>query len=104
MTAKLVYSNFTMLFTGDIEAIAEEQIVKMYRNSNILDCDILKVAHHGSKSSSIDEIVNLVMPKVCVIGVGKDNSYGHPNKDVIARFENIRCESVSNGFEWRNTH
>ena len=100
MTAKLIYGNFSMLFTGDIEAIAEEQIVKMYQNSNILDCDVLKVAHHGSKSSSIDEIVNLVTPKVCVIGVGKDNNYGHPNKDVIARFENLRCKSISNRFEW----
>ena len=89
MTAKLVYGNFTMLFTGDIEAIAEEQIVKMYENRNILDCDILKVAHHGSKSSSIEQIVNLVTPKISVIGVGEDNKYGHPNKDVIGRMEGI---------------
>ena len=90
MTAKLIYGDFTMLFTGDIEAIAEEKIVKMYENSNILDCDVLKVAHHGSKSSSIDEIVERVTPEVSIIGVGKDNKYGHPNKDVIARLENIR--------------
>ena len=89
MTAKLVYKNFTMLFTGDIEAIAEEQIVKMYQNNNILDCDILKVAHHGSKSSSIEEIVDKITPKVSIIGVGSDNKYGHPNKDVISRLENI---------------
>ena len=88
MTAKLVYGKFTMLFTGDIEAIAEEQIVKMYQNNNNLDCDILKVAHHGSKSSSIEEIVGKITPKIAVIGVGKDNKYGHPNKDVIARLQN----------------
>ena len=94
MTAKLVYSNFTMLFTGDIEAIAEEQIVNMYQNTNILDCDILKVAHHGSKSSSIDEIIEKVTPKVSIIGVGADNKYGHPNKDVISRLEGVRSESI----------
>ena len=79
-----------MLFTGDIEAMAEEEIVKMYQNSNSLDVDILKVAHHGSKSSSIDEIVEKVTPKISIIGVGADNKYGHPNKDVINRLENIR--------------
>jgi len=88
ITAKLIYSNFTMLFTGDIEAIAEEQIVKMYQNSNVLDCDILKVAHHGSKSSSIEQIVEKITPKIAIIGVGKDNKYGHPNKDVVARLQN----------------
>jgi len=93
MTAKLVCRDFTMLFTGDIEAIAEEQIVKMYKNSSILDCDILKVAHHGSKSSSTDEIVKKVTPKISIIGVGKDNKYGHPNKDVISRLKNLRKPS-----------
>lgn len=90
ITAKLIYGNFDMLFTGDIEKMAEEKIVKMYQSSNILDCDVLKVAHHGSKSSSIEEIISMITPKICVIGVGKDNSYGHPNKDVIERLEILR--------------
>ena len=88
--AKLVYGNFDMLFTGDIEKIAEEQVIKMYKNNDVLDCDVLKVAHHGSKSSSIQEILEKVKPKFAVIGVGKDNKYGHPNKDVINRLENLR--------------
>lgn len=89
ITARLVYGNFTMLFTGDIEELAEEEIVKMYQNSDILDVDILKVAHHGSKSSSIDEIVEKITPKISLVGVGKDNNYGHPNKDVLERLQNI---------------
>jgi len=57
---------------------------------NILECDILKVAHHGSKSSSIQEILEKIKPKIAVIGVGEKNKYGHPNKDVIQRLEKIR--------------
>ena len=90
ITAKLVYGNFDMLFTGDIEKIAEEKIIIMYQDNEILNCDILKVAHHGSKSSSIQEILEKIKPKFAVIGVGKDNKYGHPNKDVISRIESLR--------------
>ena len=54
--AKLVYGDFSMLFTGDIEELAEKEILQMYENTDVLNCDILKVAHHGSKSSSIQEI------------------------------------------------
>lgn len=90
ITAKLIYGNFDMLFTGDIEKIAEEKIIKMYQSNNVLDCDVLKVAHHGSKSSSIQEILDKITPKFAVIGVGKDNKYGHPNNDVISRIESLR--------------
>ena len=87
--AKFIYKDFSMLFTGDIEEIAEKEILEKYKNSNILDCDILKVAHHGSKSSSIEAILEQIKPKIAVIGVGKNN-YGHPNQDVIKRLENLR--------------
>jgi len=70
---KMKYNNFSMLFTGDIEEIAEKKIVNKYLDTNILESTILKVAHHGSKSSSIEEILNLVKPKITVIGVGKNN-------------------------------
>ena len=86
---KFMCRDFTMLFTGDIEEKAEKEILQKYKNSNILDCDILKVAHHGSKSSSIQEILEKITPKVAVIGVG-ENNYGHPNSDVMKRLENLR--------------
>ena len=94
VTAKLIYGDFDMLFTGDIEKIAEEKITKMYQNNNVLDCDVLKVAHHGSKSSSIQEILERITPRIAVIGVGKDNKYGHPNNDVISRIENLRWKGI----------
>lgn len=88
VVCKLEYKNFSMLFTGDIEKIAEEKIIDKYRNTNILDVDVLKVAHHGSKSSSIEQIIEKITPKVSIIGIGKNNKYGHPNKDVIGRLQN----------------
>lgn len=94
---KFVYDKFSMLFTGDIEEIAEKKIVEKYQKSNILDCTILKVAHHGSKSSSIQEMVDMVKPQIAVIGVGANNRYGHPNQDVIARLKNVRKQRFSNG-------
>lgn len=87
--AKLIYGNFSYIFTGDIEQKAEEKLIEKYQNSNKLDCNILKVSHHGSKSSSIQEILNLYTPQIAIIGVGEDNKYGHPNVDVINRFESL---------------
>ena len=65
----LKYGNFKMLFTGDVEVEAEEEIVKRYGNTNYLKADILKVAHHGSKTSSSEELLKLVKPKISLIGV-----------------------------------
>lgn len=89
---KLMYKDFSILFTGDIEKIAEEQIVNLYSRNNILKSTILKVAHHGSKTSSIQEFLELVQPKIALIGVGKNNLYGHPNDDVIERLKNINAK------------
>ena len=100
ITGKLKYGNFSMLFTGDIEEMAEKVIIKKYSNTDILNCNVLKVAHHGSKSSSIQEMLDNIMPQVAVIGVGANNKYGHLNKDVMARLENLRCKSIPNGFKW----
>lgn len=89
LVCKLYYKDFTMLFTGDIEEKAENVIYKMYKNSKVLKSDILKVAHHGSKSSSTEEFLKLVSPKIALIGVGKNNLYGHPSNIVINRLERI---------------
>lgn len=89
ITCKLIYNNVKVLFTGDIEALAEKKIANIY-NLQQLNCDILKVAHHGSKTSSIDEILNKIKPKIALIGVGVNNNFGHPNKDVINRLMQLR--------------
>jgi len=66
---RLSYENFKMFFTGDIEQEAEEKIVSLYKNTDFLNADVLKVAHHGSKTSSSEEFLELVKPKISLIGV-----------------------------------
>lgn len=91
VVCKLNYGRTSMLFTGDIEKIAEERILKEYENDiSILNSTILKVGHHGSKTSSIESFIKEVSPKIALIGVGEKNKFGHPNDAVIKRFENMR--------------
>ena len=85
IVAKLIYENTSILFTGDIEAEAEKDLVKKYGYR--LKADILKVAHHGSKTSSTQEFVDNVNPSVVLIGVGRNNKFGHPSDGVINRFK-----------------
>lgn len=108
IVAKLEYKSFSMLFTGDIEEIAERQILREYLKTNnfissdtkkytntILETTILKVGHHGSKTSSVQEFIEAVNPKIALIGVGKENNFGHPNKKVLERIESIRNKNIS---------
>lgn len=89
LVCKLVYKNFSMLFTCDIEEIAEKAILSKYVNKQeVLNSNILKVAHHGSKTSSIKEFINAVNPKYAVIGVGKDNKFGHPSEKTLETLNN----------------
>lgn len=83
MVFKFVSNDFSMLFTGDIEKIAEERMIEIYQNTNMLNSDVLKAAHHGSKTSSINSFLELVKPSIALIGVGKDNNFGHPNIEVL---------------------
>lgn len=92
IVSKLVYKNFSMLFTGDIEEIAETEIVKRYYNSDMLKSTVLKVAHHGSKTSSTQEFLEVVKPRYALIGVGKNNNFGHPNDIIIKSLNDINCK------------
>lgn len=91
LVCKLNYKNFNMLFTGDIEEEAEQKIIEMHSSSSIR-AQVLKVGHHGSKSSSIKEFLELVNPKIALIGVGANNKYGHPNNEVIERLKVLNCD------------
>ena len=83
---KVMINNFSILFTGDIEEITERKILEVYKNNlSMLSADILKVAHHGSKSSSIEDFLIAVKSKVAIIGVGVENKFGHPSDSVIKR-------------------
>ena len=92
LVCKMVSKRVTMLFTGDIEQEAEKAILNKYKsNIGILKSDILKVAHHGSKTSSTKEFLEAVKPNTAVIGVGKNNNFGHPNKSVLERLKRLGC-------------
>lgn len=92
IVCNLHYKDFSMLFTGDIEEIAEKQIIELYfKNKNMLRANILKVGHHGSKTSSTSEFINIVKPQIAVIGVGKNNKFGHPSDVILSRLNNLNC-------------
>ena len=91
MVMKLQYKSFSMLFTGDIEEVAEKKILDTYKNHlDMLKATVLKVAHHGSKSSSTEEFLKAVNSKVAIIGVGENNMFGHPNNAVLERLQAFR--------------
>lgn len=88
MVFKLNYKKFDMLFVGDIEEKAENKILEKYKNEEKrLKADVLKIAHHGSKTSSTEEFIKKVLPKNAIIGVGKNNLFGHPSMEVIERLK-----------------
>jgi competence protein ComEC len=85
IVAKLNFSQNSFLFTGDISKFAEEELTireNSYQFAS-LNSDVLKVAHHGSKTSTSEEFLKKVSPKIAVISVGKENPYGHPHREVL---------------------
>lgn len=88
IVAKLTYKNTSVLFTGDIEEKAEKEILNLYKNNTqILKANILKIAHHGSKTSSTKEFLDAVSPEVALIGVGQNNKFGHPSEETIKKLK-----------------
>lgn len=84
-----------MLFTGDIEEIAEKEILNGYKdNLSLVKAMILKVPHHGSKTSSTQELLEAVNPDFALIGVGRNNTFGHPNDEVIDRLKSLRYKNI----------
>lgn len=73
-------ANKAVIVMGDAPSWVEKEIIK---NNESLNCDILKVGHHGSDSSSCEEFIQYVKPKEAVISCGKNNRYGHPSKSVL---------------------
>ncbi|OGZ66711.1 MAG: hypothetical protein A2822_00760 [Candidatus Staskawiczbacteria bacterium RIFCSPHIGHO2_01_FULL_41_41] len=81
IVARLAYGKKSFLFTADISSKVEEQLV----TAGGVASDVLKVAHHGSKYSSFESFLQAVNPKVAVISVGGENTYGHPTPEVLQR-------------------
>jgi competence protein ComEC len=88
---KLVYGNMNFLFTGDISFNAENGLIS---NGTSLRSDVVKIAHHGSKYSTSDDFLASSNPKIAVISVGKDNTYGHPTPEVLDRLSNMGIQTL----------
>ena len=78
---------YKFMFMGDAGVEKEKDILEKYNLSNI---DVLKVGHHGSKTSSDKKFIDEIKPKYSIISVGKNNRYGHPNKEVLENLENSK--------------
>ena len=81
---KLTISNLSILFTGDIEKEVENDLLK--HDINLLTANILKVPHHGSKTSSTSAFIDAVNPMYAIISVGESNKYSFPHPDIIHRY------------------
>ncbi len=90
---RLRYGNFSMLFCGDIEAPAEAALAARYGPA--LKADVLKVAHHGSKSSSYYKFIEAVRPRYALISCGAFEEYRHPNKKVVSSLEHLGAEVLT---------
>ena len=80
-------NNYKFMFMGDAGVDKEKDILERFNISNI---DVLKVGHHGSKTSSSKSFINKIKPKYSIISVGKNNRYGHPNKEVLNNLDHSK--------------
>ncbi|MGN7183084.1 DNA internalization-related competence protein ComEC/Rec2 [Cytobacillus kochii] len=86
-----VIGGLTWLFTGDLEESGEAKLVNKYER---LSVDVLKVGHHGSKTSTTEKFLDGVKPKLAVISVGRNNRFGHPTEEVLQRLKNHQIPIV----------
>ena len=80
-------NGYKFMFMGDASVTTEKEILDKY---NLSDIDVLKVGHHGSKTSSSKYFIDAINPKYSVISVGRNNRYGHPNKEVLNNLDNSK--------------
>lgn len=85
---KVSYGATSMVLEGDAEKPTEQKLAKEISGS-----DLLKVAHHGSATSTIPELLTAMRPRFAVISVGSHNSYGHPRKEVLQRLQNANVST-----------
>lgn len=87
---KIIYGNNSFLFVGDAQLKMENYLTSHW--NSFLDVDVLKAAHHGSKTSSGESFLNFVTPKISLISVGEQNKFGHPSQSVLKRLEELKSK------------
>ncbi|MBA4183170.1 MAG: ComEC/Rec2 family competence protein [Acidobacteria bacterium] len=94
LVLRLIYGDRKFLLTGDIEKETETFLLNM---PVFLQTDLIKVAHHGSRTSSIQQFVNAAKAKVAVISVGRESPFGHPHEEVVERWKNTGAKVLTTG-------
>ena len=84
--ARLDFGNNSFLFTGDATKVSEKKIIS---EKDELYSDVLKVGHHGSKTSTSKEFLEKVLPNIAIISCGRDNAYGHPHEEVLKNLKEL---------------
>jgi competence protein ComEC len=92
VVAKLIYGSTSFLLTGDAPEGIENYIVSL--DGKNLDSDVLKVGHHGSKTSTGNSLLGYASPAMAVISVGKGNKFGHPNAETLERLKQFDVKTL----------
>ncbi len=90
VVAKVDIGDVSFMFTGDAEEPSE---ISMCNGGYALDADILKVAHHGSSTSTTDAFLNAVTPEVAIISAGENNDYGHPHAETMSKLNGAKINT-----------
>ncbi len=93
IVARVQMNKGSFLLTGDATQKVEAKLISKFKND--LQSDVLKLGHHGSKTSSSKDFLNYVKPKVAIISAGKNNQYGHPSKETIDRLKSLSIPFLS---------
>lgn len=88
---RLDFGETSFMMTGDAEEVAEEDILGRF-GTDVLDCDVLKVGHHGSSTSTTKEFLDAVSPELAVISCGEGNKYGHPHAETLSKLTAASAE------------
>jgi len=92
VVVKLQFGRRSILLTGDVEKKTENELI-----ASDLRADVVKVAHHGSKTSSTEAFVTATKPRFAIVSVGQDSMFGHPHAEVVERWTNGGAEVLSTG-------
>jgi competence protein ComEC len=91
---RIIYGKRKFLLTGDIEKEAE---IELLNSPELLQTDVVKIAHHGSKTSSTENFITAAQAKLAVISVGTQSPYGHPKQEVVERWKSTGVKVLTTG-------
>ena len=99
VTIRAEYGETSVLFTGDAEVKSEKEMIQKFGLTGELDCDLIKVGHHGSTTSSSEAFLKAVTPDVAIISCGEGNKHGHPHAEIVARYEAMGIDIIRTDYE-----